>query len=311
MASFSAPTLPVVSSGLAARQTDYVPEDILWFPNAIPRSIKTVISAVFLVASPFAQQMNPDAAKLEAASERYIGDADAISAGGELFVLVCSGCHGATGEGGRGPNLVTARNVQRLDNGWLFGVIKNGIAGSDMPPSPLDEEKVWQLTAFVKNLSAPAIRQRVEGDVEAGKLLFYGKAGCTNCHMIRGEGGYLGPDLTNLGVTQNLSRIREGLLDPNERFTKGFDPVVVTLSDGTSIRGVAKNYSNYAAQILDRDGKLHLLNGADAKIEFQEMSWMPVDYSERLSEGDIENLIAFLSRQSVRPVAPAQGGASQ
>ncbi len=288
-----------------------MPEDILSFPNAIPRGMKTVIGAGFLVASLFAQHMNPDAAKLEAASESYIGDADAISSGGELFVLVCSGCHGATGEGGRGPNLVTARNVQRLDNGWLFGVIKNGIAGSDMPPSPLDEEKVWQLTAFVKNLSAPAIRQRVEGDVEAGKLLFYGKAGCTNCHMIRGEGGYLGPDLTNLGVTQNLSRIREGLLDPNERFTKGFDPVVVTWSDGTSIRGVAKNYSNYAAQVLDSDGKLHLLNRADAKVDFQEMSWMPADYSERLSESDIENLIAFLSRQSVRRVARAQGGASQ
>jgi putative heme-binding domain-containing protein len=129
--------------------------------------------------------------------------------------------------------------------------------------------------------------------------------------MIRGEGGYLGPDLSNLGVTQNLARIREGLLNPNKRFTSGFDPVVVTLSDGTSVRGVAKNYSNYAAQVLDSDGKLHLLDRANVKLEFREMSWMPADYSERLSEAEIDNLIAFLSRQSVRPVKPSKGGASQ
>ena len=273
-----------------------------------------LISSLFLVAAAFGQQMNPDAAKLEAASESYIETPEAIKAGGELFVLVCSGCHGVTGEGGRGPNLLDARNVQRLGSAWLFGVIKNGIAGSDMPPSPFEDEKIWQLTAFVKNLSAPAIRQTVEGDREAGKLLFYGKAGCTGCHMIRGEGGYLGPDLSNLGVTQNLGRIREGLLNPNKRFTSGFDPVVVTLSDGTSVRGVAKNYSNYAAQVLDSDGKLHLLDRIDrtnVKLEFRETTWMPADYSERLSKSEIDNLIAFLSRQSVRPIKPSQGGASQ
>jgi len=38
---------------------------------------------------------------------------------------------------------------------------------------------------------------------------------------------------------------------------------------------------------------------------------MPADYSERLSEAEIDNLIAFLSRQSVRPVKPSKGGASQ
>ena len=273
--------------------------------------MKVICALLLAAAAVFAQHADPDNAEGKAVSNRYIGNHEAVKAGQELYMLVCSGCHGVTGEGGRGPNLLTGRNIRRSDDEQLFDVIKNGIAGSDMPPSPLEDEKVWQMAAFVRNLSAPAIHQNVDGDPEAGKMLFYGKAGCTNCHMIRGEGGYLGPDLSNLGVTQNMTQIREGLLDVNKRFTKGFDPVITTLDNGTAIRGVAKNYSNYRIQVLDRDGKLHLLDRNNVKVEFRENSWMPANYAERLSEDEIQNLFAFLSRQSVRPVEMAQGGVTQ
>jgi len=252
------------------------------------------------VASLSAQHADPDLEAGEAAASAYIGNPEAIEAGGELYRLVCSGCHGVTGEGGRGPNLVTARNVHRLGDQRLFDVIKKGIPGSDMPPSPFEDEKVWQITAHVRNLSAPALRQNVAGDPEAGKTLFYGKAGCTNCHMIRGSGGFIGPDFTNLGATQNYAQIREGLLDVNKRFTQGFDPVVVTLADGERIEGIAKNYSNYRLQLLDRNGRLHLLDRAKVELEFKEDSFMPADYVDRLSEDEIQNLLAFLSRQSLR-----------
>ena len=242
----------------------------------------------------------------------YIGDPKAIQAGAESYQLVCSGCHGVTGEGGRGPNLVTAPGIKKASDEELFAVLKNGVPGSDMPPSPLPDQEVWQLAAYVRSLSAPAIEQNVPGDREAGRTLFYGKAGCTTCHMIRGEGGYLGPDLTNVGVTLNLARIREGLLDPNKRFAEGFDPVMVTLVNGTRIEAVAKNYSNYALQILDRDGRLHFLaNNEAAAIEFLDDSWMPADYSDRLTDQEVRDILAFLSRLSLGSDTPLSGGDSR
>lgn len=266
-----------------------------------------LLMAIVLPAQHPAPEMTADADSLS----RYIGDPKAIRAGEESYQFVCSGCHGVTGEGGRGPSLLTGNGVKKASDDELFGVIKNGIPGSDMPPSPLEEEKVWQLAAYVRSLSAAAIHQTVPGDREAGRMLFYDKAGCTNCHMIRGEGGYLGPDLSNLGVTLSLSRIREGLLAPNKRFTKGFDPVIVTLSDGTRVEGGAKNYSNYALQILDRDGRLHLLASNEATaIEFLDSSWMPADYSDRLSGDQVQDLLAFLSRLSLVPSATPSGGVS-
>lgn len=261
------------------------------------------IGIVFFVAalSLSAQQLPHEAGDQMAAASLYINDAAAIKAGEESYKLVCSGCHGISAEGGRGPNLITGRNVRRSSDEELFDIIKNGIAGSDMPPSPLPDGKVWQITAYVRNLSAPAYRQPIEGDAAAGKALYYGKAGCTNCHMIRGEGGYLGPDLTNIGMTSNLAQLREGVLDVNKRFAKGFRPVIVTTKDGKQIKGVAKNNSNYSLQLLDGDGRLHLIDKRDLQeASFQEDSWMPDNYGDRLSESEQEDLFAFLAQQTIR-----------
>ncbi|MEZ5360834.1 MAG: c-type cytochrome [Bryobacterales bacterium] len=235
-------------------------------------------------------------------AERYIGDDKAIEAGHELYLSVCSGCHGPTAEGGRGPNLITARNARRASNEELFAMVKNGIPGTDMPPSPLPDDQVWQITAFVRNLSAPAFLQNVKGDPAAGKTIYYGKGGCNKCHMIRGEGGYLGPDLTNIGVSSNLATLREGVFEPNKRLTDGFRPVIVTLKDGKKIQGVAKNNSNYSIQVLENSGKLHLLDKNEVKeVFFREDSWMPSDYAQRLSEQEQNDLLAFLAKQAIRP----------
>jgi putative heme-binding domain-containing protein len=246
-------------------------------------------------------QQPPHEGAADGPSAKYMGNPQAVASGQELYEAVCSGCHGVNGEGGRGPNLITGRNVRRASDEELFDAINNGIPGTDMPPSPLEPDKIWQLAAFVRSLSAPAYEQPLTGDPEAGKEVYFSKAKCNGCHMIRGTGGYLGPDLTNAGISGPLIQLREALLEPNKRLTEGFRPVVVTLPDGGQIRGVAKNNSNYSIQVLDRDGRLHLLQERNLKqVDFQEKSWMPADYSQRLNETEINDLLAFLSRQSIR-----------
>lgn len=270
-----------------------------------------LILALGALPLPAQQPPHEDSQAEMSAASLYIGDQSAIEAGRELYLTSCSGCHGATAEGGRGPNLITGRNARRAGDEELFDMIKNGVPGSDMPPSSLPDEKVWQIAAYVRNLSAPAYEQNLPGDVEAGKALFYGAGGCTSCHMIRGSGGYLGPDLTNIGMTVNAKQLREGLLEPNRRITEGYRPVEVMFPDGRKITGVAKNNSNYSIQMLDGDGRLHLLDKADlAEVRFREKSWMPDDYGERFSEAQIENLLAFLSRQ-VFQAPPAIEGSGE
>jgi hypothetical protein len=61
--------------------------------------------------------------------------------------------------------------------------------------------------------------------------------------------------------------------------------------------------------MMDGKGELHLLSVADLReIVFQKDSWMPGNYAERLSEDELQNVIAFLSRQAGHPsVKPGEG----
>lgn len=276
--------------------------------QALRRLSRFLLLALGAAGFLLAQQPDPHAALGATPEETHIGNPASIAAGAVLYGTSCSGCHGASAEGGRGPKLIGARNIQRLGNAWLFGVLRNGIAGSDMPPSSYEDEKVWQLAAYIKNLSSPAGRQSVPGDPEAGREVYFGAGRCMSCHMIRGEGGFLGPDLSNLGVTRTLTELRESVLEPNKRLTRGYMPVLVTLGNGETIRGVARNTSNYSIQLLDADGELRLLSKSDVtKVDFPKDSWMPANYSQRLSPQQVTDLLAFLSRQSIRPIETDEG----
>jgi len=123
-------------------------------------------------------------------------DKAALTAGAELFQSGCGACHGLKGQGGRGPKLADNGRVRFKSDKTLFDIVKLGIPGTVMPPSVLEDGQIWQLVAFVRSLNASAVEQNVPGDAAVGEGLFYGAKKCSECHMIRGNGGLIGPDAT-------------------------------------------------------------------------------------------------------------------
>ena len=234
-------------------------------------------------------------------------DPQAIAAGAKLFTNSCAGCHGPRGEGGRGPNLRNRGVWHSLDENDLFQTIQKGVPGADMPGTNLPEEQIWQLAAFVRALAAPAIEANVTGDIAAGESVFWGKAGCGNCHRILGKGGLLGPDLSNIGAERPMDHIRQAILDPDADGFNGYRGVTVVTRAGQTVQGVARNHTNYSMQVLDAKGNLHLFQTSDLKsVVWRPNSPMPADYKQRLTRQEIDNLIAYLSRRSARPHVPGE-----
>jgi putative heme-binding domain-containing protein len=259
--------------------------------------LRQVIALVVCMGIALAQRSGAD----DEVHNPFEGDEQAIEAGRKLYLTSCSGCHGPNGEGGRGPRIAQNRRIRGANNRRLFESIQNGIAGSDMPPFPFPDEKVWQVVTYVRNVNAPAYETKVAGNPETGKTIFHGKGGCTGCHMIGGKGGMLGPDLSHIGMTRSVPQLQEAVFQPGLRPTDGFAGVTVKQKNGAVIKGIAKNNTNYSIQVLDSDGKLHLLNKADlSEIIFRKGSLMPEDYGKRLTRQEQSDLIAFLSRQAVR-----------
>src|SRR2546425_74065 len=154
-------------------------------------------------------------------------DKAAIRAGRAQFEDACAICHGAAGGGGRGPRLADSGRVRAMNDRALFDVIKNGVKGTEMPPSPGPDTRLWQLASFIRSLNANAVEQEVAGDAAAGEALFFGRARCVECHMIRGRGGPIGPDLSNVGSQRSLEKLQESLKDPSADIAPGFATVSV------------------------------------------------------------------------------------
>ena len=266
------------------------------------RKIQCSLFLVVAVPLLLAQHDEKDAKKPK---HPFIGDPAAIEAGRKTFVNGCGACHGPDGKGGRGPNLRERTSWHPLDDATLYSAIQKGIGG-DMPAANLPEDQAWQVVAFVRALTAPAIETPLAiGNPEAGRQVFNGKAGCSGCHRIRGTGGGLGPDLTNVGGIRPVAQLREAIIDPESTGAAQYRGVEVLLKNGQRQKGVARNRTNYSLQLQDKDGNIHLINMRDvAEMKLADGSPMPRNYKQRLSADEIDDLVAYLRQQSVRPYVP-------
>src|ERR1051325_2870132 len=138
--------------------------------------------------------------------------AEVVADGRALYNKSCTGCHGPDGgEGDRGPALDANRRYFRLSEAAIFDTVKNGIPGTMMPASGLPDKDAWKIVAFIRNIRGTASDSDVPGDVQSGMAVFRGSGGCVRCHMIRGQGGVLGPDLSSIGAQLSLKKLEESL----------------------------------------------------------------------------------------------------
>lgn len=224
---------------------------------------------------------------------------EVVEAGRTLFNKTCTGCHGIDGtEGSRGPELGGTRRYFRLSDGAIFGVVKNGIPGTAMPNMGLADDDAWRIVAFIRNLRGTASDNIVPGNPEQGMAIFKGKGGCLQCHMIRGEGGTIGPDISSIGAQVSLAHLREELTQ-DLPIPPGYAPVQVVGPRGEAITGIARNDDDFSIQILDERNKLHLYDKSDLRsIIYAKHSLMPHDFDKRLTPEEFQDLLAMLSKQA-------------
>jgi putative heme-binding domain-containing protein len=242
-----------------------------------------------------------------------LGDSPRVAESGRLlYNRTCTGCHGPDGaEGDRAPALDGERRYFRVSEAAIFDVVKNGIPGTVMPASGLADNDVWQIVAFIRHVRATASDLVVPGNVENGMTVFTGAGGCVRCHMIRGQGGVLGPDLSSVGARLSLKKLQESLTKERP-VPNGYRPVTVTTLKGEKFTGVARNSDAFSLQMLEESGKLRLFDTKDLRsVVYSEHSLMPHNYDKVLNPGQYRDLVAMLAVQARTKVRPLLQGENE
>jgi quinoprotein glucose dehydrogenase len=157
---------------------------------------------------------------------------------------------------------------------------------------------VQKFEATRPNDNLGAFREALQGgDAEAGRAVFFERAevSCVRCHMIGSEGGMAGPKLTGIGSRQSREYLLESIIFPNKELAKGFENVLVTLNDGSSVAGtVEKEDANELVINSPEDGEVRVKK-ATIKSRQKALSGMPEEFRQILTKQDLRNLVEFLA----------------
>jgi len=220
------------------------------------------------------------------------------SGGQQTFDSSCASCHGLDGRGGeRAPDIATRPEIARLSDPALLKVLRAGIPEKGMPPfAALGSAKLSALLRYLRSLQGKGTAIPVVGNAEKGKELYWGKAGCSECHMVNGAGGFLGPDLSKYGENHSVTEIHFNIVKPEKIPGTHGHIAEFTTKDGKMYSGLVRNEDNFSLQLLSLDGSFHLFSkSALAAINFRQETLMPADYGSKLSAADLDALAAYLA----------------
>ncbi len=232
-----------------------------------------------------------------------------LARGQRLYLSNCAPCHGPTGNGGKGSDLTRPDLPRASDDQAFFNIIRRGIPGTEMPNTRhLLDRDIADVIAYVRTLSRSA-PPAVTGDPARGAGLYRAKGNCAQCHMIRGEGGRLGPELTAIGFHRSPGYLRNCILNPEAcsfdsfflyRFVTlipdNFLQVRVVTTDGRRITGLRLNEDPFSIQI--RDFSDHIYSFWKSDLAELDKQWgrspMP-GFRDVFTPGELDDLVAYLT----------------
>ncbi len=152
------------------------------------------------------------------------------------------------------------------------------------------------LSAAVEGSAALVVPDLSGGDAARGQTLFTGdQARCSQCHVFRGQGGKVGPDLTDAG-RKGKADLYRSIAAPSAAIEPDYTTFTLATKDGQVFVGVVRAEGADAIRITDTNAKSTLV----PRVKIQQIrqsttSIMPVGLAGALGDAAIRDLIALLT----------------
>jgi len=193
-----------------------------------------------------------------------------------------------------GPSLSTGTFKNGGSDEALYRVITKGIPGTAMTAFTLNGREVWQLIAYLRAVNIGKAAAQAKGDAAKGEHVFESN-GCGRCHTNGKAGGFVGPDLSEIGSHRSLAQLESSILDPDADVAPDYWSLRVKTKSGQTVTGIRLNEDMTSFQIREQSGRLRSVLKTDlASYDILRASPMP-SFKGKLSPGDLDDLIAYLA----------------
>ena len=125
----------------------------------------------------------------------------------------------------------------------------------------------------------------------AGKKVF--QKSCANCHVLSGQGGTIGPDLTG-GNRKDLGYLLENIIDPGSSVAEPFRSSVIGLVDGRILTGVITRQTPSIIEIQTAEKQLIVDQDDIQQVKSTSSSLMPEGLLNSLTPAQKRSLIFYL-----------------
>jgi putative heme-binding domain-containing protein len=145
---------------------------------------------------------------------------------------------------------------------------------------------------------AAAVRQIPEiagGNWQRGKTIFYGEQpGCFKCHQVGGQGGKIGPDLSNL-IYRDYGSVLKDIVEPSAAINPDHLTYNIELTDGGVETGVILSDTQDKLVLGQVSGKsIEIARSKIVRAKPSAVSLMPEGLLKGLSAQQQRDLLTFL-----------------
>nr|MCU0702880.1 c-type cytochrome [Fimbriiglobus sp.] len=138
-----------------------------------------------------------------------------------------------------------------------------------------------------------------KGNAENGKALLAksltGEAQCLKCHMVKGTGGSIGPDLSMIGLKASKENLYDSLLTPSKAIADQYLSWRIDSEDGQSITGLLVSETETSLTVRDANGKDYTFSVKDVRKKKDPKSIMPDDVIKAFSEDELIDVVEYLT----------------
>jgi len=197
------------------------------------------------------------------------------------------------------PKELIAQTGQLLRNSPFQG-LRNQALLAFPAAGKLDPKKLPPISELAKR----------SGDVARGKQVWNaslaGAAQCAKCHMVRGIGGQVGPDLSMIGKKGSRENLFESILIPSKAIADQYLQSSVTTNAEVTVSGLLVGETPTSITLRDANGKDTTVNKKDIEgaVRKLKVSIMPEDIVTSLNEDELIDLVAYLETLKMAAFTP-------